>query len=235
MWSAFWPYPGPDFPNGRRPLFSNLSEPEQRRVISQGVRRFYRPKQIVFRQGAHHGGIYLILSGSVRTFFVSPAGREITFAFWTDNYYVGGPEVFGGGSHLWSGSALEPSEILYLPADELLALCTEMPAFGIFLIDSLSLKGACFSNALQFIATRSAKARLCCLILSLRRLRDTRNGELANLPASLTHQQIASMIGVTRQWVSQSLHRLEERGMITLADGQLAVLDESALKREAVE
>lgn len=233
MWCAFWPDPSHAEPRAGRPLFSSLGAAEQTRVITRGARRSYRAKQIVFRQGASHGGIHVILSGSVRTFFVSPSGREITFAYWTANHFVGGPEVFGGGRHLWSGSALEASEILYVPADELHRLCSEMPALGICLIESLALKGACFSNALQFIATRSAEARLSCLILSLGRVPRIADCGLARLPVRLTHQQIASMIGVTRQWVSLSLQRLQRRGMIALADGQIAVVDEQALRREA--
>src|SRR5947207_506855 len=62
----------------------------------------------VFVQGRPHNGIYLIEQGRVRTFYVGPSGKELTLAYWTPGHFVGGPEVFGGGIHMWSADTVEP-------------------------------------------------------------------------------------------------------------------------------
>src|SRR5262245_57549947 len=56
----------------------------------------------VFEQGQPHSGIFVIEKGSVRTFYAGPSGKEITLAYWTDGHFVGGPELFGRGVHVWS-------------------------------------------------------------------------------------------------------------------------------------
>ena len=67
--------------------------------------------QTLFNQGALHEGIYLIESGRIRVFYTAPSGREITLAYWNPGNFVGGPEIFGAGVHLWSGLAATNSSV----------------------------------------------------------------------------------------------------------------------------
>jgi len=62
----------------------------------------------VFLQGDEHTGIWLIEEGVVRTFYAAPSGRQITLAYWTAGHFVGGPEIFGGGQHVWSADVTKP-------------------------------------------------------------------------------------------------------------------------------
>jgi CRP-like cAMP-binding protein len=52
----------------------------------------------VFLQGHCHEGIYLIEVGIVRVYYTGPSGREITLAYWPPGHFIGGPEIFGGGT-----------------------------------------------------------------------------------------------------------------------------------------
>src|SRR5579871_7060040 len=90
---------------GPPPLMDKLSPRERELVLKQGRRKVLNRGQTLFSQGGRHDGIYLIESGRIRVFYTSPQGREITLAYWHAGNFVGGPEVFGGGIHQWSGIA----------------------------------------------------------------------------------------------------------------------------------
>ena len=90
-----------DSPN----IISRLSAEDYMRVRSRGREFDVEPGKTVFLQGEEHDGIFIIETGSVRTYYVGPSGREITLAYWTPGHFVGGPEVFGRGTHIWSGQA----------------------------------------------------------------------------------------------------------------------------------
>ena len=102
-------------------LFENLSAEEREIVLQQGRRRVFYRGQTLFNQGARHDGIYLIETGRIRVFYTAPSQREITLAYWLPGHFVGGPEVFGGGVHQWSGVASSNSSVVHLPGKNLRA------------------------------------------------------------------------------------------------------------------
>src|SRR5260370_1385859 len=111
-------------------------------------------RPLLFRQGSSHSGIYIIRKGRIRTFYVSPSGREITLAYWSSNHFVGGPEVFGRGTHVWSGMAMCNAEVLYLTGAQLRELILELPNFALALIEGQITKGQCFSSLIQLLGTK---------------------------------------------------------------------------------
>ncbi|MBW8854471.1 MAG: cyclic nucleotide-binding domain-containing protein, partial [Bradyrhizobium sp.] len=90
---------------GPPPLMDKLSQRERELVLKQGRRKVLNRGQTLFSQGGKHDGIWLIESGRIRVFYTSPLGREITLAYWHVGNFVGGPEVFEGTVHQWSGVA----------------------------------------------------------------------------------------------------------------------------------
>src|ERR1700730_812927 len=123
------------------PLMEKLTPREREIVLKQGRRKVLNRGQTLFNQGAKHDGIYLIESGRIRVFYTAPSGREITLAYWHPGNFVGGPEVFGGGVHQWSGVATSNSSVVQLPGKELRALVVEVPNLAIGLIEGLTFKG----------------------------------------------------------------------------------------------
>jgi CRP-like cAMP-binding protein len=128
---------------GPPPLMEKLTPREREVVLKQGRRKVRG--QTLFNQGTKHDGIYLIESGRIRVFYTSPLGREITLAYWRAGNFVGGPEIFGGGIHQWSGIASSNASVVQLPGRELRALATEIPNLAIGLIEGLTFKGKCYS------------------------------------------------------------------------------------------
>src|SRR5438128_2725731 len=165
---------------GPVPLFQELNEREQKEVLAQGIRRVIRRRQMLFAQGTPHDGIYLIQSGRMRVFYTAPSGREITLAYWHQGNFVGGPEVFGTGLHLWSGAAMTDCSLVHFPGKVLRRLVLQIPSLAIGVIEGLAFKGKCYSA-------------------------------------------LAQMVGATRQWVTISLKRLEEEGILTSAKSKIVI------------
>jgi len=105
------------YPNlsGVPDIFASMSPDEVRRVVAAGSRVDFKIADYLFRQGEPHEGIFILRAGAVRSYYVSPAGREITLANWAPGNFVGGPEIFGGGVHVWSGIAVQSGHAILLP------------------------------------------------------------------------------------------------------------------------
>jgi len=211
-------------------------EPEVRDAItSGGLTMTFSEGDVVFEQGATHDGIKYIQSGEIRSFYTSPTGREITFAYWRSGHFVGGPEVFGEGSHTWTGVATEPCELLVFTGRRLRALALSHPAFAVNLIDAVSFKSKCFSAMLQLVGTVPATKLLAHLLIALSEPDGHTGGDSATLPRRYSQEELAKMVGATRQWVATSLKRLFERGLIKIESDIIGIPDLRRLESFALE
>ena len=189
---------------------------EREIVLKHGRRKVLYRGQTLFNQGARHDGIYLIETGRIRVFYTAPSQREITLAYWHPGNFVGGPEVFGGGVHQWSGVATSNSSVVHLPGKELRALVVEVPNLAIGLIEGLTFKGKCYSALAQMLGTRSITERLAHLLLHLVDLYGVKDADGILIGAAFTHADLAHMVGATRQWVTISLKRLQDKDVVVV-------------------
>jgi len=170
----------------------------------------------VFLQGQPHEGIFLIEAGVVRSYYTAPSGREITLAYWTPGHFVGGPEMFRGGFHIWSGVAAEDCTLLYLSGTTIRRLVERLPQFAICLIEGLVAKSKCYSALVQMLGTRSATERLAQLLVIFGEIYGKHEANRLVVQRKVTHEQLATIVGVTRQWITTTLDRFQKRGIISL-------------------
>jgi CRP/FNR family cyclic AMP-dependent transcriptional regulator len=217
-----------------RPNFlSRLSGEEYRLVRSAGREISIAAGAEVFSQGDEHDGIFVIEEGDVRTFYLGPSGRELTLAYWTPGHFVGGPEIFGGGGHMWSATAMTECRLLHLRGDVLRRLMGELPGLATGLVEGLVFKGKCYSALLQLLGTRSVLQRLAQLLLTLCELDGKCSPDGLLIDRAITHEELANMVGATRQWVTASLDRFQKQSLLQIVDRKLVVLDRERLERIA--
>ena len=204
-------------------LFETLSQAEREIVLKHGSRRVFYRGQTLFNQGSKHDGIFLIETGRVRVFYTAPSQREITLAYWLPGNFVGGPEIFGGGVHQWSGVASSNSSVVHLSGKDLRKLVVEIPNLAIGLIEGLTFKGKCYSALAQMLGTRSITERLAQLLLHLVDLYGLKDPEGILIGAAFTHTDLAHMVGATRQWVTISLKRLHKKNIVLSSRSRIIV------------
>jgi CRP/FNR family transcriptional regulator, cyclic AMP receptor protein len=187
----------------------------------------------LFLQGEQHTGIWLIEEGIVRTFYAAPSGRELTLAYWTAGHFVGGPEIFGGGEHVWSADVTQASRLLYLPAVAIRGLIETQRSFALCIIEGLSARGKCYSALVQMLGTRSVIERLVQLLIILTENHGRRDRKRRIIERKLTHDQIATIVGSTRQWVTMTLDKLQKKGIISVARHTIVVERYDRLLAEA--
>lgn len=197
-------------------FLSNLSVEDKSKLRKLGTKVSVEKGQNLFLQGDQHKGVWIVESGRMRSYYTGPSGREITLAYWTPGHFVGGPEVFGEGRHIWSGDAMEHSELLFLSGNTMRKLVREVPDVALAVIDGLVYKGKCYSALIQMLGTRSVSERLEQLLVILASAQGyDRDGEII-IERTITFEQIASIVGATRQWVTQSFEKLQKRGILQI-------------------
>lgn len=204
-------------------FLNNLELSDRALIVDAASKTRISKGERLFTQGESHCGIWVIEQGRIRTFYSGPSGKEITLAYWSAGHFVGGPELFGKGRHVWSACAMEDSELLFLKSDTLRNLAFNHPAVAIALIEGLESKGKAYSALIQMLGTRSISERLQQLILILVDHHSTECDEGAVIKRTMTNEQIATIVGATRQWVTQSFDNLQKKGVLTISRKELVV------------
>ncbi len=179
--------------------------------------------ETIFHQGMPHDGIFLIEAGAVRSYYTAPSGREITLAYWTPGHFVGGPEVFRGGLHVWSGEAAQDCTLLYLSSKTIRQLVERQPQFALCLLEGLVAKSKCYSALVQMLGTRSATERLVQLLIILSETCGRSDAGRLVIERKITHNELASIIGATRQWVTTTLDRFQQQGILSVGRQAIVV------------
>ncbi|PVB62380.1 cyclic nucleotide-binding protein [Labrenzia sp. 011] len=204
-------------------FLNRLSGAELEAACAAGSSCSFSKGEGVFFQGDQHNGIWLIEEGAVRTFYVGPSGREITLAYWTPGHFIGGPEVFGGGTHMWSADAQTDSRLLYLTGSSIRRLVDTIPSFAVCLINGLVAKGKCYSALVQMLGTRSVTERLAQLLIILGDTHGRQEGNRLLIERKITHEHLATIVGSTRQWVTMTLDKFQKKGLITIGRSQIRI------------
>jgi CRP-like cAMP-binding protein len=215
---------------GRPNLLSRLSAEDYMAVRERGREIVIECGDHAFQQGEKHDGIFVIEAGSIRTYYTGPSGREITLAYWTPGHFVGGPEVFGGGEHMWSGVAIRRSRLLHLKGAEIERLMTRLPSLAIGIVEGLVFKGKCYSALVHMLGTRSVVERLAQLLLTLAELDGAACDAGLRIARQVTHEELATMVGATRQWVTKTMENFQKEGLIAVADRHITLCDLSGLR-----
>ena len=204
-------------------FLARLSPADLARVRGAGRTVTFARGETIFQQGLPHDGIFLIESGTVRCSYTAPSGREITLAYWTQGHFVGGPEMFRGGAHVWSGEAAEDCTLLYLNSRTIRRLAESHPPFALCLLEGLVAKSKCYSALVQMLGTRSAAERLVQLLIILGETCGRRDAGRLVIERKITHSELASIIGATRQWVTTTLDRFQQQGIVSVARQAIVV------------
>lgn len=202
-------------------LLATLTLDERRKVLALCQRRLLQRHEMLFEQGRPNEGIYLIETGLIRVYCVTRSGREITRAFWYPGNFVGGPEIFGRGRHVWSARAARKSEVFLLRGPDLRRLVARMPTLALNVIENLIFKAKCYSAQFQTLGTCSAQERLELMLDHLAEMHGVRTADGVSIGLTLTHADLAHLVGTTRQWITGALKRLEQRGMLTIRSTHL--------------
>ncbi len=200
---------------------------------ADGIRRGFARGEIISRQGEPTACAYVIEAGCVRLSAVSEDGREVVVALLGAGELFGEVALEGGGPSPVEARAVEDSVLLALSADRLHDAIARDHRVAIELVGAIARRLRRSSETLRDtllhdVATRVSR-RLCELA------RDhgapAADGVAVRLP--LTQEDLAMMVGASRETVNRSLAALASRGLVRTRGRRFVIPDPQALGRAA--
>ena len=183
--------------------------------------------QDVFIEGDQVDAIALIISGSVRVYKIGETGREITlYRFGLgESCILTANAILSQNNFPAIATVEKDAEAVMIPAATFRDWVNRFDLWRGFVFDLLSQRLFSVMLIVDEVAFRRMDARVASLLLQ----RGSNNNVVR-----ITHQQIASELGSSREVISRLLEDFFERGMIRVRRGEVEIVDREALKSRSV-
>lgn len=202
-------------------LYGHLS-PELRTLALRGVVRSYPKKTVIINEADIGDSLFVLLKGSVKVFSMDENAREITYGRIHSGDYFG-EMSFDGGPRSASVITLEPCTCAVLSRQNVSEHLADEPGFAIHLLTQVIRRARAATEAARNMALLDVYGRLAAML-------EEHDGVTVSITAgrialeSITHQDIASRIGSSREMVSRLLKDLEKGGYIEMGTKRITLL-----------
>jgi len=212
-------------------MLAALPEETQRRLERISEQRQYRRRQVIHFADQPGDYVYLLCTGRVKISRVSEQGRELTLYLLEDGAVFGETGLLAANEpYDLMAETLEDSLIAAFRRSDILAgLQASLPATQA-LLRLVSERRMLAENQVADLVFLEVPKRLAKLLLRLQEgSRGQRNGQL--LRSNLTHQELANIIGSTRETTTLILNDFRRQGLIEFLGRKILIANRLGLER----
>ena len=209
------------FTSSSEDLYARLP-PELRALAVRGLVRSYPKKAVVINEGEIGDSLFVLLKGSVKAFSMDESGREITFGRIHAGDYFGEMSL-DGGSRSASVITVEPSTCAVVSRADVGEHLAAAPEFALNLVMRVIRRARDATEAARNMALLDVYGRLIAVLEKQDDLTTSTTAAGVTLE-DITHQEIASRVGASREMVSRLLKDLEKGGYIEMETKRITLL-----------
>jgi CRP/FNR family cyclic AMP-dependent transcriptional regulator len=207
------------------PLLSSLSEGDLAVMLPLMQQRSYPARTCILRAGESGDSLYIVLSGRVRVLLDDGEGHEIIVAVFGPNEFFGEIELLDGGARLANFDCTHPTELLQIPRKVVADWLERDPAAAMLFLRTVTRRLAEAHQKIGTLALINVYGRVARVLLE--EGHEGTNGEWLVEPGA---EQIAAMVGASREMVSRVVKDMIGKGMVRRYKRKLIVLDRQLLQ-----
>jgi CRP/FNR family transcriptional regulator, cyclic AMP receptor protein len=210
-------------------LFSNLAEPDMERLDRVTKMEEVRRKQPIYLPGDAADTVYLLKAGRVKISRLTDEGKELTLAILEPGEVFGELEALEGTPRDTVAEALEDISVCVMSRKDFEEVLRKNPDLTIRLTKLIGFKLKKIELRIEDLVFKDVPVRLARLLGDLAaEFGKSVDGGTA-LGVKMTHQEMANLIGSTRETVSATLGDFKRRGLILLDKRSMIIRDPKGL------
>ena len=194
-------------------LFSSVGDEDLDSVASLLIERRFPKHKTIVEEGLPGDYMYIIREGRVSVSKLSDDGREKILEFLDSGDFFGEMSLLDNAPRSASVRALTETRILALSRNDFLAVLKRSPDLAMAVIQELTRRLRQIDEQASSLSFQRVKERTKGLLVRLAKEETGRDG--FRVTPALTHQQIADMIGTSRETVTRALKGLREQGWLS--------------------
>jgi CRP-like cAMP-binding protein len=214
-------------------LFERLTAEQAEQIERRASMRTFRRGELIYVPGDPGQSVLVVVRGRVKIKGITPDGKEFILAFVDEGEIFGELGLFDDGPREEFAEAAESTEVLALRREDLLRVLEERADVVLQITKLIGLRRKRVETRLRNLLFRSNRQRVAGLLIELLDTHGERNGRGWAIRLPLSHQELAGLIGATRETVTITLGQLQLDGLIRVQRKNITVLDRDGLATEA--
>jgi CRP-like cAMP-binding protein len=211
-------------------LFSGLSEPDIEEIGHATTMTHCHPGQVILAPDDPPDRIHILKKGKVRVYRVTPAGKQLTLDIYDKGTILGDMRLLGQDRMPEAyAETIDAAVICTISPDELRRLVERHPVIGVNIITFLSRRLQEAERELEAMAYQRVGQRLARKLIDLAQRFGVETVRGTLIQARLTQQELAEMIGTTRETLAHTLADFRRRDLLDTAHHQVVIRDAERL------
>jgi CRP/FNR family transcriptional regulator len=217
----------------RIPFFRRLSAPLRERVAAVARVKAYGRGTLIFAEGDPSDAFMVIVSGRIKVFKATPAGKEVILEIFGAGDPLGAVAVYENAPFFASAQAIEDAEILSIEQAAFFRLLEQDPAMVRGLLSGLTIRLAELTRRLAELSGARVEARFARLFLKLcEQIGKAERGGVF-VPMPLSRQELADLTGTTIETAIRIMSRWQKDDVLLTEKDGFVVVDRGALDEAA--
>lgn len=204
-------------------LLSRLPQAELEELERHSRSGRFKAGEVIYIPLDRADAVLILVSGQVKLCHVTPDGKESILAFIEPGELFGEMSLVGANSREELAIAICPSTIVIVPGAAIEAMMNKHAQLALGVTQLLGFRRMRIERRLKSLLFRSSRDRLVQLLLELAQEHGAKSAEGIEIRLKLSHQDLANIIGSTRETVTNTLGQLQAEGLVLLGRQRVTV------------
>lgn len=213
------------------PLLAALTPADRESLAAAVTRRRYRRAETIFQKDEPGHSVYIVERGSVRIYVPSPQGNDLVLAVLGAGDFFGDLSLLDGRPRSASAAATSDTTLLALERIDFIALITSRPEAAMAVLEAVSRRLRETDEMAADLAFLDVPGRLAKKLLDLAASNGVQKSSGVLIDLAVTQEELANMIGVTRESVNRNLSDFKKMGLVTNQGRKIIVKDAARLRQ----
>jgi len=214
-------------------IFQDLSPNEMAELARILPMREVKPGTVFYSPEDSAEVLFILKKGRVKIYQHTPDGHALTMNVFDAGSIFGEMSLLGQGMHNSFAEAITSCVLCVMTRDDVHRLMISDPRVATRIVESLTERLTLIENRLLDFAYRRVPERLARLLLQLAQPHRNLFSRVQRMEVRYTHEELADMIGSTRETTTKLLNEMRVRGLVELQRGRIGLTNMNALQQIA--
>ena len=212
-------------------LFCNLPKASLEGLDAISSSAIYPKGAVLFVEGQEPRGVFILCNGRVKLSGSSANGKSMIFRIADAGEIIGVPSTLSDKPYELTAEALEPTQANFISREDFLAFLREHGDAALRIAEMLSNIYHATCQEVRYLGLSSSAAeKLARFLLDLKPARNSEPGQF-RATLTLTQEEIAGMIGASRETVSRLFTSFKQKDFIDVRGSSLVIKNKRALEK----
>ncbi|WP_027415487.1 Crp/Fnr family transcriptional regulator [Aneurinibacillus terranovensis] len=205
------------------PLFEHVTDTAREKIGSVMSSKEIKKREILFYEGEECTAIYVIHKGRIKVYKTTEDGREQIVNLLKEGDLFPHIGLFGGSPYPATAEAMEDCSLFFIKVGEFTRMLESNPTLSIELLRSLEEKIRILQARLTNVLSKDMTDKIMNTLTSLAKTNGYKTAQGYQINMELTQQDLANMVGTTRETASRTISQLKKEGKIEFHSGYIII------------